>query len=245
MSDFMFSLMGIFVLSPLFLFLIIAIKLDSKGPIFFRQRRIGKNKKIFEILKFRTMYIDAPHDIPTHMLSDPGRYITKMGKILRRTSLDELPQLINILKSDMYICAPRPALWNQYDLIAERDKYVGRYNLTANQICPGLTGWAQINGRDTIEIIDKAKLDGEYMQKLGFFMDCKCFLGTITKVLKRDGVVEGGINKIKRTEQTQDNIINLTMILKHDGTVEESTTDINKAAEQTQDNIINETLLHV
>ena len=183
--DFILSLIGLIVLSPVFIILCIWIKLDSKGPIFFRQKRVGKNKKHFNILKFRTMYIDTPKDMPTHMLSNPDQYITKAGKFLRKTSLDELPQIINILKGEMAIIGPRPALWNQDDLIAERDKY------GANDIKPGLTGWAQINGRDELEIDVKAALDGEYVRRMSFPFDVKCFFGTITSVLKHEGVVEG------------------------------------------------------
>ena len=157
--DFFMSLLGIVVLSPIFLILAIIIKLTSPGPILFKQKRVGKNKSHFNILKFRTMRTDTPKDCPTHLLSNPDQYITKIGKFMRKTSLDELPQLFNILKGDMAIIGPRPALWNQYDLIEERDKY------KANDIKPGLTGWAQINGRDELEIDVKAALDGEYVEK--------------------------------------------------------------------------------
>ena len=184
--DFILSLVGLIVLSPIFLILIIAIKLDSKGPILFRQKRVGIYKTHFNILKFRTMRIDTPRDTPTHLLKNPDQWITKVGKFLRKTSLDELPQIINILKGEMSIVGPRPALWNQYDLIYERDKY------GANDILPGLTGWAQINGRDTVEIEDKARYDGYYTENLGLALDIKCFFGTIISVLKRDGVLEGG-----------------------------------------------------
>ncbi|MDD6480980.1 MAG: sugar transferase [Lachnospiraceae bacterium] len=171
---------------PLFLAICVAIKLDSKGPVFFKQKRVGYRKTYFEIYKFRTMYIDTPKDIPTHMLKDPEQYITKIGKFLRKTSLDELPQLINILKGDMSFVGPRPALWNQDDLVAERDKY------GANLVPPGLTGWAQIHGRDELEIPVKAALDGEYVKKFGLWMDIRCFFGTFTAVLFHRGVVEGG-----------------------------------------------------
>ena len=171
---------------PLFLAICVAIKLDSKGPVFFKQKRVGYRKTYFEIYKFRTMYIDTPKDIPTHMLKDPEQYITKVGKFLRKTSLDELPQLINILKGDMSFVGPRPALWNQDDLVAERDKY------GANLVPPGLTGWAQIHGRDELEIPVKAALDGEYVKKFGLWMDIRCFFGTFTAVLFHRGVVEGG-----------------------------------------------------
>lgn len=184
--DFVISLMGFIILSPLFILLCLAIKLDSPGPIFFRQKRVGIYKTHFQILKFRTMRIDTPKDCPTHLLENPEQYITKVGKFLRKTSLDELPQIFNILAGDMSIIGPRPALWNQFDLIEERDKY------GANDVMPGLTGWAQINGRDELPIDVKAKLDGEYVKKMSFFFDCRCFIGTIISVLKHDGVVEGG-----------------------------------------------------
>ncbi|MBM6807717.1 sugar transferase [Faecalicoccus pleomorphus] len=184
--DFLISLLGFIVLSPLFLILCLSIKITSKGPIFFKQKRVGIHKTYFDILKFRTMKIDTPKDVPTHLLSDPDQYITSVGRFLRKTSLDELPQLINIIKGDMSIVGPRPALWNQYDLIEQRDLY------QANDVMPGLTGWAQINGRDELEISVKAKLDGEYVQRMSFLFDCKCFLLTITSVLKHEGVVEGG-----------------------------------------------------
>ena len=180
------SLLGLLCLGWLLILLSIAIKLDSPGPVLFRQKRVGLGKSHFHILKFRTMRIDTPKDMPTHLLSNPEQYITRVGKFLRKTSLDELPQLFNILNGDMAIIGPRPALWNQFDLIAERDKY------GANDIRPGLTGWAQINGRDELEIDVKARLDGEYVERLSFLFDVKCFLGTITAVLRSDGVVEGG-----------------------------------------------------
>lgn len=184
--DISLSIIGIIGLSPIFLLLVIAIKIDSKGPILFKQKRIGIHKSYFYILKFRTMYIDTPKDTPTHMLENPEQYITTVGKFLRRTSLDELPQMINILKGEMSIIGPRPALWNQEDLILERDKY------GANDIKPGLTGWAQINGRDELEISEKAQLDGEYVKRLSFIFDFKCFFKTIENVVKHNGVVEGG-----------------------------------------------------
>lgn len=184
--DFILSVIGILVLSPVFLVLIIVIKFDSKGSILFRQKRVGINKTHFYILKFRTMRVDTPKDVPTHMLENPEQCITKVGNFLRKTSLDELPQIINILVGDMSIIGPRPALWNQYDLIEERDKY------NANDIRPGLTGLAQISGRDELEICDKAKLDGEYAKNISFKLDVKLFFKTILSVLKKDGVVEGG-----------------------------------------------------
>lgn len=187
--DIVLSLLGLIILSPIFLLIIILIKLDSKGPVLFRQKRYGKNKVLFDILKFSTMRIDTPKDTPTHLLENPEQWITKVGKILRKTSLDELPQIINILKGEMSIIGPRPALWNQYDLIAERDKY------KANDIPVGLTGWAQINGRDELPIDIKAKLDGEYVEKMSLLFDIKCFIGTIFAVFKADGIVEGSTRR--------------------------------------------------
>ena len=192
--DFILSLCGLIILSPVFIILCIWIKLDSKGPILFKQKRIGINKSNFNIYKFRTMYIDTPKDMPTHMLANPDQFITRAGKFLRKTSLDELPQIINILKGEMSIIGPRPALWNQDDLIAERDKY------QANNVKPGLTGWAQINGRDELEIPIKARLDGEYVKRISFLFDLKCFFGTITSVLKSDGVVEGGTGELHKKD---------------------------------------------
>lgn len=192
--DTIISFVGLVILSPLFLILIVAIKADSKGPILFKQKRVGIHKSHFLIYKFRTMRIDTPKDVPTHLLENPEQYITKVGKFLRKTSLDELPQIVNILKGDMAIVGPRPALWNQYDLIEERDKY------GANDILPGLTGWAQINGRDELEIEEKARLDGEYVEKMGFFFDIKCMVKTFTSVLKHDGVVEGGTGTLHEKE---------------------------------------------
>ncbi|UOE93874.1 sugar transferase [Alkalihalobacillus sp. LMS39] len=194
--DIILSLIGMIVLSPIFLFLIIAIKLDSKGPVLFKQKRIGINKSHFYILKFRTMRIDTPKDTPTHLLGNPDQYITKMGKFLRKTSLDELPQIWNIFVGEMSIIGPRPALWNQFDLISERDKY------RANDVRPGLTGWAQINGRDELPIEVKAELDGQYIKNIGIVMDVKCFFGTIISVVKSDGVVEGGTGTTAGKKQT-------------------------------------------
>ena len=202
-ADSFFSAMGLILLSPLFFVLILWIKLDSKGPVLFKQKRVGLHKRYFYILKFRTMRTDTPKDMPTHLLSNPDQYITKAGHFLRKTSLDELPQIINILLGAMSIVGPRPALWNQYDLIAERDKY------GANDVLPGLTGWAQINGRDEQEIPVKAKLDGEYVEKLkksslsGFLMDCRCFFGTIISVLRHEGVVEGGTGEMARRKNSK------------------------------------------
>ena len=192
--DIFLSLIGLIILSPLFLILIIAIKLDSKGSILFKQKRIGIHKSHFYILKFRTMSIDTPKDTPTHLLEMPEQYITKIGKFIRKTSLDELPQIWNIFVGQMSIIGPRPALWNQYDLIEERDKY------RANDVLPGLTGWAQINGRDELPIEVKAKLDGEYVKKMSLWMDVKCFFGTIVSVVKSDGIVEGGTGKLEQKE---------------------------------------------
>ena len=180
------SLVGILALGWLLILLSVAIKLDSPGPVLFRQKRVGLGKSHFYILKFRTMRIDTPRDMPTHLLTNPEQYITRVGHFLRKTSLDELPQLFNILLGHMAIVGPRPALWNQFDLIAERDKY------GANDIRPGLTGWAQINGRDELEIDVKARYDGEYVERMSLAFDIRCILGTVTAVLSRDGIVEGG-----------------------------------------------------
>ena len=193
--DFILSLLGLLILSPVFLILIVAIKLDSPGPVLFKQKRVGIHKSHFMILKFRTMRIDTPKDMPTHLLQNPEQYITKVGKFLRKTSLDELPQIVNILKGDMAVVGPRPALWNQYDLIEERDRY------GANDIRPGLTGWAQINGRDELEIPVKAALDGEYVKRMGPMMDLRCFFGTFLSVLHAEGVVEGGTGSLKKDEK--------------------------------------------
>ena len=189
------SAAGILCLGWLLILLCLAIKIDSPGPVLFKQKRVGIHKTYFEILKFRTMRIDTPKDMPTHLLADPEQYITRVGKFLRKTSLDELPQLFNILAGDMAVIGPRPALWNQYDLIEERDKYV------ANVVRPGLTGWAQINGRDELEIDVKARLDGEYVEKLSFWFDVKCFVGTVVSVLRRDGVVEGGTGAMQKEKE--------------------------------------------
>ena len=190
--DLMLSFFGIMILAVPMLVIALAIKLDSKGPVLFKQKRVGLHKTYFNILKFRTMYVETPHDAPTHELSDPTRWITKVGAFLRKTSLDELPQIFNIFVGEMSIIGPRPALWNQEDLIAERDLY------GANDVKPGLTGWAQINGRDELEIPVKAKLDGEYVQHMSFTFDVRCFFGTIFSVLRSDGVVEGGTGELNR-----------------------------------------------
>lgn len=207
--DILLSGIGIVVLTPVWLILAIAIKLDDPGPILFRQKRIGKDKngeiRYFHILKYRSMKTSTPKDTPTHLLENPEQYITKVGGFLRKTSLDELPQIFNIFRGEMSIIGPRPALWNQEDLYAERAKY------GANNVVPGLTGWAQINGRDELEIDVKAKLDGEYAAALnagkckGFAMDVKCFFGTIVSVLKHDGVVEGGTGEMKKQEESKEN----------------------------------------
>lgn len=180
------SFTALVVLSPVMAALSVAVKLDSPGPVLFQQKRVGNHKTHFNMYKFRSMRTDTPKDMPTHLLQNPDAFITRTGHFLRKTSLDELPQLLNILVGDMSIIGPRPALWNQYDLIAERDKY------GANDVRPGLTGWAQINGRDELEIEEKARLDGEYVENLSFAFDVRCFFGTIGAVLRHDGVVEGG-----------------------------------------------------
>jgi O-antigen biosynthesis protein WbqP len=183
--DIFVSFVGLLALSPLFAALFIAVRLTSPGPAFFRQRRVGRNKKIFSLLKFRTMRTDAPKDMPTHLLLDPYAHITPIGRFLRKTSLDELPQLINILVGQMSVVGPRPALWNQYDLVAERERR------GANAVRPGLTGLAQINGRDELPIETKAAYDGEYIKRMGFLLDCKIFFGTALYVAKSKGVKEG------------------------------------------------------
>ncbi|NTW96307.1 MAG: sugar transferase [Erysipelotrichaceae bacterium] len=186
LMDFVISLIGLLVLSPFLIIIALIIKLESQGKILFTQKRVGKDKVLFNIYKFRSMVSETPKDTPTHLLNDPSRFITKSGAFLRKSSLDELPQLLNILKGDMSIVGPRPALWNQDDLITERDKF------KANDLVPGLTGWAQINGRDELPIVEKAKLDGYYASHISLFLDIKIFFLTIFKVLKSDGVREGG-----------------------------------------------------
>ena len=193
--DLVLSALGLILLSPLFLILAIAIKVDDPGPVFFRQKRVGIHKSYFEILKFRTMKMDTPHDMPTHLLENPDQYITRVGRFLRKTSLDELPQIAQIFTGKMSIIGPRPALWTQYDLIAQRDRY------GANDVRPGLSGWAQINGRDELPIEVKARYDGEYVESVSFLFDCKCFFGTIIKVLRHDGVVEGGTGAMEKQEK--------------------------------------------
>lgn len=196
--DFILSVIAIVLLFPLFIILALWIKFDSKGPVFFKQKRIGKDRTFFHIYKFRTMLSETPSDMPTHLLDNPDAFITRSGRFLRRTSLDELPQLINILKGEMAVIGPRPALWNQEDLADERDKY------RANDVLPGLTGWAQINGRDELPIDVKARLDGEYVKNMNFWFDVKCFFGTFLSILKSDGVVEGGTGTLEKTKKTKD-----------------------------------------
>ena len=181
--DILLSGLGLVVLAPVFLIIALLIKLDDPGPAVFRQKRVGIHKTHFEILKFRTMVVDGPHDVPTHLLKDPERYVTRFGRLLRSSSLDELPQLVQIFTGEMSFIGPRPALWNQYDLIEQRDKY------GANDIRPGLSGWAQVNGRDELSIEEKARLDGEYVQNMSFRFDCKCVLRTIAAVVKGDGIL--------------------------------------------------------
>lgn len=199
-TDIFLSLFGIIALIPAWIILAAAVKCESRGPVLFKQKRVGVGKRYFYILKFRTMRTDTPKDVPTHLLKDPDQYITRTGKMLRKLSLDELPQIFNILRGDMSIIGPRPALWNQYDLIQARDRY------GANDILPGLTGWAQINGRDELEIPVKARLDGEYTEELkkgglrGLAMDVRCFFGTIINVVRREGVVEGGTGELHNAE---------------------------------------------
>ena len=195
--DIILSGCGIIVLAPVYLIIALAIKLDDPGPVFFRQKRVGIHKSHFNILKFRTMKMNTPKDTPTHLLENPEQYITKVGRILRKTSLDELPQIIQIFTGDMSIIGPRPALWNQVDLIEERDKY------GANDVRPGLTGWAQINGRDELPIDVKARFDGEYVENMSFLFDCKCFFGTVVSVLKHDGVVEGGTGQLEKEKDNK------------------------------------------
>lgn len=190
--DIILSACGIVVLAPVYLLVALAIVIDDPGPVFFRQKRVGIHKTHFQILKFRTMKMNTPKDTPTHLLANPQQYITRVGRILRKLSLDELPQIFQIFTGEMSIIGPRPALWNQFDLIEERDKY------GANDVRPGLTGWAQINGRDELPIDVKARYDGEYVERLSFLFDCKCFFGTIASVLKSDGVVEGGTGQLEK-----------------------------------------------
>lgn len=193
--DILLSGCGIVVLLPVYALVALAIYADDPGPVFFRQKRVGIHKTHFSILKFRTMKMNTPKDTPTHLLENPKQYITRVGGVLRKLSLDELPQIFQIFTGKMSVIGPRPALWNQFDLIAERDKY------GANDVRPGLTGWAQINGRDELPIDVKARYDGEYVEKMSFLFDCKCFFGTITSVLKSDGVVEGGTGQLEKEKK--------------------------------------------
>lgn len=203
--DFILSSIAIIVLALPMLIISIVIKIDDPGPVLFKQKRVGKKKNgeitYFMIWKFRSMKISTPHDTPTHLLDNPEQYITRVGRFIRKTSLDELPQFYQVFTSKLSIVGPRPALWSQEDLVAEREKY------GANDIKPGITGWAQINGRDELEIDVKAKFDGEYAAALnagkfkGFAMDVKCFFGTIVRVLKSDGFVEGGTGEMKKQEE--------------------------------------------
>ena len=195
--DIVLSFMGILTLGIPMIVIAIIIKIEDPGPAFFTQKRVGLHKKHFKLIKFRSMKMDTPHDTPTHLLENPEQYILKSGAFIRKFSLDELPQLFNIFAGQMSIIGPRPALWNQFDLIEERDKY------GANDVLPGLTGWAQINGRDELEIPVKAKFDGEYVEKQSFLFDLKCFFGTIGAVFKHEGVVEGGTGSMKKTEENE------------------------------------------
>lgn len=193
--DIVLSFSGLTILSiPMLVFMLI-VKLDSPGPVFFLQKRVGLHKTTFMMPKFRTMYTETPSDMPTHLLSDPQKWITRSGRWFRRLSIDELPQIFSILTGKMSIIGPRPALWNQDDLIAERDKY------GANDVRPGLTGWAQINGRDELEIAQKARFDGEYAANISFAFDCRCFFGTIAAVLRSDGVLEGGTGALDKEKE--------------------------------------------
>lgn len=196
--DILLSGLALLVLLIPMAFVSLLIYCEDPGPVFFKQKRVGRCKELFTLYKFRSMKVDTPRDVPTHLLENPEQYILRVGGFIRRTSIDELPQLWNILRGDMSFIGPRPALWNQDDLVAERDKY------GANDIKPGLTGWAQINGRDELEISEKARLDGEYVAKMGFGFDCRCFFGTVGSVLAEDGVVEGGTGEMKRQKEQRD-----------------------------------------
>ena len=197
LMDIVLSGVALIPLSVVYLILAVAIKIDDPGPVFFRQKRVGIHKSHFEIMKFRTMKMETPRDMPTHLLKNPEQYITRVGGFLRKYSLDELPQIIQIFTGEMSIVGPRPALWNQFDLIEERDKY------GANDVRPGLTGWAQINGRDELPIDVKARLDGEYVQKMGFLFDIKCIIGTVLPVFTGAGVVEGGTGTMEKENKDQ------------------------------------------
>ena len=196
--DIVLSALGIVVLLPVYILIAVAIELDDPGPVFLRQKRVGIYKTHFEIMKFRTMKVNTPKDTPTHLLANPKQYITRVGRVLRKTSLDELPQIFQIFTGKMSVIGPRPALWNQFDLIAQRDRY------GANDVRPGLTGWAQINGRDELPIDVKARLDGEYVKNLSFGFDCRCFFGTIVSVLRSDGVVEGGTGMLEKQRSEEE-----------------------------------------
>ena len=196
--DIVLSALGIVVLLPVYILIAVAIELDDPGPVFFRQKRVGIHKTHFQIMKFRTMKVNTPKDTPTHLLANPEQYITRVGRVLRKTSLDELPQIFQIFTGKMSVIGPRPALWNQFDLIAQRDRY------GANDVRPGLTGWAQINGRDELPIDVKARLDGEYVKNLSFGFDCRCFFGTIVSVLRSDGVVEGGTGLLEKQRSEEE-----------------------------------------
>lgn len=204
--DVILSFGGLVVLSPVYLVLIIAIVVDDPGPVLFTQKRVGKNKQYFKLHKFRSMKMSTPHDVPTHMLENPDQYITKVGKFIRAHSLDELPQIWDIFIGNMSVIGPRPALWNQDLLTAERDKY------NANDVKPGLTGWAQINGRDELEIPIKAQFDGAYVEKVGFKMDVKCFLGSVHVFKEDDSVVEGGTGEMKKEKSNEQSIDNYTRL---------------------------------
>ncbi len=192
LMDILLSGCAIIFLSPVYLLVALAIKIDDPGPVFFRQKRVGIHKSHFQILKFRSMKMSTPKDTPTHLLENPEQYITRVGKILRKTSLDELPQFFQVFTGKMSLVGPRPALWNQFDLIEARDQY------GANDVRPGVTGWAQINGRDELPIDVKAKLDGEYVKRIGFLFDLKCLIGTVFSVVKSEGVVEGGTGALNK-----------------------------------------------
>ena len=196
--DIVLSALGIVVLLPVYILIAVAIELDDPGPVFFRQKRVGIHKTHFQIMKFRTMKVNTPKDTPTYLLANLEQYITRVGRVLRKTSLDELPQIFQIFTGKMSVIGPRPALWNQFDLIAQRDRY------GANDVRPGLTGWAQINGRDELPIDVKARLDGEYVKNLSFGFDCRCFFGTIVSVLRSDGVVEGGTGMLEKQRSEEE-----------------------------------------
>ena len=196
--DLLFSGIGLLFAGVPMLIVAAVIKAEDPGPAVFRQKRVGIHKTYFTLYKFRSMKMSTPHDVPTHQLENPEQYLLKSGKFIRKYSIDELPQLLNIFRGDMSIIGPRPALWNQDDLIAERDRY------GANDVKPGLTGWAQINGRDELEIPVKAKLDGDYAKNISFLFDCRCFFGTFFKVLRHEGVVEGGTGEMNKSTKKND-----------------------------------------